>query len=115
MQFHEINYDNDPDWIVEKGAWRADQAKKRARSAFWASRPQDPRIHLAMLSGTAGTRCRAINVCDWHYRSFVKQVVPEANKKGVGVIGMKSLAGSKRLRALHRQQGLHARRRAPTG
>jgi predicted aldo/keto reductase-like oxidoreductase len=34
-----------------------------------------------------------INVCDWHYRSFVHQVVPDANKKGIGVIGMKSLAG----------------------
>ena len=34
-----------------------------------------------------------INVCDWHYRSFAKQVVPVANKRGVGVIGMKSLGG----------------------
>jgi predicted aldo/keto reductase-like oxidoreductase len=34
-----------------------------------------------------------INVCDWHYRSFARQVVPEANKRGIGVIGMKSLGG----------------------
>jgi predicted aldo/keto reductase-like oxidoreductase len=34
-----------------------------------------------------------INVCDWFYRSFVKEVVPEANKREIGVIGMKSLGG----------------------
>jgi predicted aldo/keto reductase-like oxidoreductase len=34
-----------------------------------------------------------INVCDYFYRSFQKLVVPEANKLGVGVIGMKSLGG----------------------
>ena len=32
-----------------------------------------------------------INVCDYHYRSFAHQVVPEANKRGIGGIGMKSL------------------------
>jgi len=34
-----------------------------------------------------------INVCDYHYRSFVHQVVPEANKRQIAVIGMKSLGG----------------------
>ena len=34
-----------------------------------------------------------INICDWFYRSFVHQVVPKANEKGVGVLGMKSLGG----------------------
>ena len=34
-----------------------------------------------------------INVCDYHYRSFQRHVVPEAHKLGVGVIGMKSLGG----------------------
>jgi predicted aldo/keto reductase-like oxidoreductase len=36
-----------------------------------------------------------VNVCDWFYRSFIKQVVPEANRRGVGVLGMKSLGGGK--------------------
>jgi predicted aldo/keto reductase-like oxidoreductase len=34
-----------------------------------------------------------INVCDYFYRSFTHQVVPKANERGVGVLGMKSLGG----------------------
>jgi predicted aldo/keto reductase-like oxidoreductase len=34
-----------------------------------------------------------INILDYHYRSFARLVVPEANKRGVGVIGMKRLGG----------------------
>jgi uncharacterized protein len=96
MQFHEINYDNDPDWIVEKGGLGVlIKAKKAGKIRFLGfTGHKDPRIHLAMLKRHSwDTVQMPINVCDWHYRSFVKQVVPEANKKGVGVIGMKSLGG----------------------
>jgi predicted aldo/keto reductase-like oxidoreductase len=95
-QFHEINYDNDPDWIIEKGALaEALKAQKEGKVRFIGfTGHKDPRIHLAMLGKHAwDTVQMPINVCDWHYRSFVHQVVPEANKKGIGVIGMKSLAG----------------------
>jgi predicted aldo/keto reductase-like oxidoreductase len=34
-----------------------------------------------------------INICDYHYRSFARNVVPEANKRGIACIGMKSLGG----------------------
>jgi len=34
-----------------------------------------------------------INILDFHYRSFQNEVVPVCLEKGVGVIGMKSLAG----------------------
>ena len=34
-----------------------------------------------------------MNLCDYYYRSFVHQVVPAANERGIGVIGMKSLGG----------------------
>jgi predicted aldo/keto reductase-like oxidoreductase len=95
-QFHEINYDNDPDWIIEKGALaEALKAQKDGKVRFIGfTGHKDPRIHLAMLGKHAwDTVQMPINVCDWHYRSFVHQVVPEANKKGIGVIGMKSLGG----------------------
>jgi predicted aldo/keto reductase-like oxidoreductase len=36
-----------------------------------------------------------INVCDYHYRSFAREVVPAANRLGIGVIGMKSLGGGR--------------------
>jgi uncharacterized protein len=96
VQFHEINYDNDPDWIVEKGALDVlVKAKKAGKVRFIGfTGHKDPRIHLAMLKKHSwDTVQMPINVCDWHYRSFVKEVVPEANKKGVGVLGMKSLGG----------------------
>jgi predicted aldo/keto reductase-like oxidoreductase len=96
MQFHEINYDNDPDWIVEKGGLDVLlKAKKDGKIRYLGfTGHKDPRIHLKMLGVHRwDTVQMPINVCDWHYRSFAKQVVPEANKKGVGVIGMKSLGG----------------------
>jgi predicted aldo/keto reductase-like oxidoreductase len=34
-----------------------------------------------------------VNVLDMHYRSFIRQVIPEAVKRDIGVIGMKSLGG----------------------
>ncbi len=96
MQFHEINYDNDPEWIVEKGALRAVLDAQKAGKVRYIgfTGHKDPHIHLKMLPVHKwDTVQMPINVCDWHYRSFVKNVVPEANKRGVGVIGMKSLGG----------------------
>jgi predicted aldo/keto reductase-like oxidoreductase len=96
MQFHEINYDNDPDWIVEKGALKAlleDQKAGKVRFVGYTGH-KDPHIHLKMLAKHKwDTVQMPINVCDYHYRSFAKTVVPEANKRGLGVIGMKSLGG----------------------
>ena len=55
---------------------------------------KDPHIHLDMLKKhTWDTVQMPINVCDYVYSSFDHQVVPEANKRGIGVIGMKSLGG----------------------
>src|SRR4029079_8425010 len=96
MQIHEINYDNDPDWVVEKGGLGALlKAQKAGRVRFFAfTGHKDPHIHLKMLKlHKWDTVQMPINVCDWHYRSFVKQVVPEARKRDIGPIGMKSLGG----------------------
>jgi predicted aldo/keto reductase-like oxidoreductase len=95
-QFHEINYDNDPDWVVEKGglaeALKAQQEGKVRFLGFTGHK--DPRIHLAMLGKHAwDTVQMPINVCDYFYRSFHQQVVPEAVKRKVAPIGMKSLGG----------------------
>jgi predicted aldo/keto reductase-like oxidoreductase len=95
-QFHEINYDNDPDWILDKGALaEALKAQKEGKVRFLGfTGHKSPHIHLKMLARHAwDTVQMPINVCDEHYRSFVRQVVPEANQRGIGVIGMKSLGG----------------------
>ena len=96
MQFHEINYDNDPDWIVEKGGLDVlIKAKKDGKIRYLGfTGHKDPRIHLKMLGVHKwDTVQMPINVLDYHYRSFVHQVVPEAKKRDIGVIGMKSLGG----------------------
>ncbi len=95
-QFHEINYDNDPDWIVEKGALaEALKAQKEGKVRFLGfTGHKSPHIHLLMLDKHRwDTAQMPINVCDWHYRSFIRQVLPKAADRGIGVIGMKSLGG----------------------
>ena len=96
-QFHEMVYDNDPDWVFEKGGLKAAlEARKQGKVRFIGfTGHKDPRIHLKMLAKPHAwdTAQMPINVMDAHYRSFQKEVVPVCLKKGVGVIGMKGLAG----------------------
>jgi uncharacterized protein len=97
-QFHEMVYDNDPDWVFEKGgikaAIEAQQAGKVRHIGFTGHK--DPRIHLKMIGKPHAwaTAQMPINVCDWHYQSFQNDVVPVCLERGIGVIGMKSLGGS---------------------
>jgi predicted aldo/keto reductase-like oxidoreductase len=97
VQFHEMNYDNDPEWILKRGCLdemlKAQKAGKVRFIGFTGHK--DPRIHLEMLRryDKWDTAQMPINICDYFYRSFQRQVVPEANKRGVAPIGMKSLGG----------------------
>ncbi len=95
-QFHEINYDNDPDWIMERGGLaEALKAQKEGKVRFLGfTGHKSPHIHLKMLKLHAwDTVQMPINVCDYHYRSFAREVLPEAAKRGIAGIGMKSLGG----------------------
>jgi predicted aldo/keto reductase-like oxidoreductase len=95
-QFHEINYDNDPDWIVERGALaEALRAQKEGKIRFIGfTGHKSPDIHLSMLPRHQwDTVQMPVNVCDVHYRSFIRRVIPEAEKRNIAVIGMKSLGG----------------------
>ncbi|HVX64925.1 MAG TPA: aldo/keto reductase [Pirellulales bacterium] len=96
-QFHEINYDNDPDWIFEQGALAAAlEAKKAGKVRYIGfTGHKHPEIHLKMLAKDfAWDSCQMpINIMDAHYRSFQKLVVPECNRRGIGALGMKSFAG----------------------
>jgi predicted aldo/keto reductase-like oxidoreductase len=97
-QFHETNYDNDPEWVVEKGGLaEALRAQKEGKLRFLGfTGHKSPHIHLRMLAKHSwDTVQMPINVCDYFYRSFVHEVVPEANKRGIAPIGMKSLAGGR--------------------
>ncbi|MGE0761164.1 MAG: hypothetical protein AB7O38_29390, partial [Pirellulaceae bacterium] len=57
---------------------------------------KDPSIHLAMLNKPCAWSAvqMPLNVMDVHYRSFQKQVLPELNRRGIAVLGMKSLGGN---------------------
>ena len=51
-QFHEIIYDNDPDWVFDKGGLKAAlEARKAGKVRYIGfTGHKDPRIHLAMLA-----------------------------------------------------------------
>jgi len=98
-QFHEIIYDNDPDWIFESGgafeyAMRAKEEGKVRFIGFTGHK--DPAIHLKMLSKPYdwSTVQMPLNVMDAHFRSFQHNVLPELVKRGIGPIAMKSLGGN---------------------
>ena len=96
-QFHEINYDNDPTWLLERGGLRAAlEAKKAGKVRFIGfTGHKHPDLHLATLklSFPWDSVQMPINIMDAQYRSFEKAVLPVAKRMGVGVIGMKSMGG----------------------
>lgn len=97
-QFHEINYDNDPEWIFRVGgaleaALRARQAGKIRFIGFTGHK--SPHIMKEMLvKDFDWDTCQLpINLLDAHYRSFQNEILPELNRRNIGAIGMKSLGG----------------------
>jgi predicted aldo/keto reductase-like oxidoreductase len=96
-QFHEMVYDNDPDWVFEKGGLKAAlEAQKAGKVRYIGfTGHKDPLIHLKMIGKPYdwASAQMPINVMDAHYRSFQKEVVPVCLNKNIGVIGMKSLGG----------------------
>ncbi len=100
VQHHEVIRFDDPHRVFdEEGSnaalVEARQAGKLRYIGFTGHK--DPRIHLHMLDvasehGFAFDAAQMpLNVMDAHYRSFEKLVVPELVKRGIGVLGMKSI------------------------
>jgi predicted aldo/keto reductase-like oxidoreductase len=101
-QFHEINYGNDPEWVFAPGgaihAAREALASGKVRYVGFTGH-KEPGYLLAMLDEEFAWSAMQmpVNVMDASYRSFVRGVLPEAARRGVGVIGMKSLGGAGQL------------------
>jgi aryl-alcohol dehydrogenase-like predicted oxidoreductase len=98
-QIHEVVYDNDPDLIFAPGgaAEALLEAKQQGKVRFIGfTGHKDPEIHLKMLSHDFpfDTVQMPLNCCDATFRSFETQVLPEANRRGIAALGMKSLGGS---------------------
>ena len=98
-QVHEVIYYNDPekayasDGVIEALAAAKQQGK--VRFVGFTSH-KNPSIHLDMLNrGFAfDTVQMPINAFDPSYRSFEREVLPVAVKKGMAVLSMKSMSGS---------------------
>jgi aryl-alcohol dehydrogenase-like predicted oxidoreductase len=109
VQHHEILRFEDPHRIFDEkeGAHLAlVEARKAGKLRFTGfTGHKDPQIHLHFLevAETNGhaldTAQMPVNVMDAHYRSFSKLVVPELNKRKMGVLAMKSMGNGIILRS----------------
>ena len=98
-QIHEVVYWNDPDLIfASEGAAEAlTQAKKEGKVRFVGfTGHKDPEIHMKMLSHNFpfDSVQMPLNCFDATFRSFEATVLPEAIRRGIGPLGMKSMGGS---------------------
>ena len=108
VQFHEVIRMEDPDRIFAPGgaleaAVAARQAGKIRFIGFTGHK--DPAVHLRMLETAEKHRFKfdtaqmPINVMDAHFRSFLREVVPVAQKQGTGVLAMKTFGDDYILRS----------------
>jgi aryl-alcohol dehydrogenase-like predicted oxidoreductase len=99
VQFHEVIRLEDPDRIFAPGG--AMEAAVAAREAgkiryIGFTGHKDPYVHLRMLETAQkhgfhfDTVQMPVNVMDAHFRSFTNEVLPVAQKEGIGVLAMKT-------------------------
>jgi aryl-alcohol dehydrogenase-like predicted oxidoreductase len=102
-QIHECIYWNEPDLhFMAGGAVEALQrAKDQGKVRFIGfTGHKNPMIHLRMLelADQHGVKFDTVqmplNAFDATYRSFEQQLLPQAIRRGIGALGMKSLGGS---------------------
>jgi len=99
LQFHEIISEGEPARIekekVLEAALKAKEAGKIRYLGFTGHK--DPHYHQQMLDLDIDwdTIQIPVNILDYHYRSFQQQLIPQAEERGIGVIGMKSLASGR--------------------
>jgi predicted aldo/keto reductase-like oxidoreductase len=113
-QFHEVVYDKDPEMIFAPGGGieAADLAKKQGKVRFIGyTGHKDPVLMLKMLAyGYPWDAVQMpINVLDAHFKSFQNHVLPILNRRNIGVIAMKTMAGGHVLRTntVTPQEALH--------
>lgn len=103
LQFHEIIQEGEPDRIFSEGAIeeaiKAREAGKIRFIGFTGHRW--PYLLRQMLDKDFpwDTAQLPVNLLDFHYRSFTQEVLPLLTARGIGIIGMKSLAGGEIFKA----------------
>jgi len=98
-QIHGVCFDDDPELAYRKGGVieALDEAKRRGLVRFVGFTGHKlPRIHLDMMArGYAfDTVQMPLNCFDASFRSFEQHALPEALRRGIAPIGMKSLGGT---------------------
>ncbi|MCU1282346.1 MAG: aldo/keto reductase [bacterium] len=98
-QIHAISYDNDPALAYARGGILEafDRAKKDGKVRFVGfTGHKDPAFHDEMLRRgyPFDTVQMPLNAMDPHFFSFEDKVLPEARRRGIGVLGMKSMGGT---------------------
>jgi uncharacterized protein len=98
-QAHAVVFDNDPDLMYAKGGVLEafDRAKKQGKTRFVGfTGHADPDIHLRTIKMgyPFDTVQMPLNPFDANFFSFEKEVVPEANRRGIAVLGMKPMGGT---------------------
>jgi predicted aldo/keto reductase-like oxidoreductase len=95
--FHQVIYDNDPDWLYDHGGLDAAQEARDQGKARWIAFHGEKSPHIAMKLINRGFAWDAVlmplNPFDGSFRSFEKQVLPEVIRRGGAVIGTKPLGG----------------------
>ncbi len=99
LQLHEIINIGEPNKILNEGVLEeALKAKKEGKIKYIGfTGHRYPSLHQEMLDIDFNwdTVQFPLNVLDYHFRSFQKQILPQAVEKNMGVIGMKSLAAGR--------------------
>jgi aryl-alcohol dehydrogenase-like predicted oxidoreductase len=98
-QIHGVSFDNDPDLAYAKGGVleALDKAKKEGKARFVGfTGHKDPMIHLRMIQmGYPFDSVQMpLSALDANFLSFEKAVLPEANRRGIAVLGMKPMNGT---------------------
>lgn len=95
--FHEVIYDNDPDWLYDHGGIdAAEEARDQGRVRWIAfGGHKAPHVHLKLLNRgfSWDAVIMPLNPFDATFRSFERQVLPEVVRRGAAVIGCKPIAG----------------------
>ncbi len=98
-QIHGVSFENDPDLFIRpNGAAEAlEKARQQGKVRFVGfTGHKDPAVHLKMLA--TGFHFDSVqmplNPFDANFFSFQRQVIPEAQRRGMAVLGMKPICGA---------------------
>lgn len=97
FSFHQMIYDNDPEWLYDRGGLDAAQEAREQGRTRWIGFHSEKSPHIALKLLARGfawdVALMPLNPFDASFRSFEKQVLPDVIRRGGSVIGTKVLAG----------------------